>query len=72
LLIPESFELLLKYGKSSLLRKQESSLFKAFWIPAYAGMTKWGYFSKVSTRKLANRRDMPFSKFLLDYYRKKI
>jgi len=27
-------ELLLKYGKSSFLRKQESSLFKAFWIPA--------------------------------------
>ena len=44
----ESFELLLKFGKSSFLRKQESSLFKTFWIPAYAGMTKWGYFSKFS------------------------
>ena len=44
----ESFELLLKFGKSSFLRKQESSLFKIFWIPAYAGMTKWGYFSKLS------------------------
>ncbi|MBU2251835.1 MAG: hypothetical protein KKI04_00115, partial [Proteobacteria bacterium] len=44
----ESFELLLKFGKSSFLRKQESSPFKAFWIPAYAGMTKWGYFSKLS------------------------
>jgi len=47
-LISESFELLLKFGKSSFLRKQESSLFKTFWIPAYAGMTKWGYFSKLS------------------------
>ena len=44
----ESFELLLKFGNSSFLRKQESSSFKAFWIPAYAGMTKWGYFSKLS------------------------
>jgi hypothetical protein len=44
----ESFELLLKSGKSSFLRKQESSPFKTFWIPAYAGMTKWGYFSKLS------------------------
>jgi len=46
----ESFELLLKFGKASFLRKQESSLFKTFWIPAYAGMTKWGYFSKLSNR----------------------
>ena len=38
----------MKFGKSSFLRKQESSLFKTFWIPAYAGMTKWGYFSKLS------------------------
>jgi hypothetical protein len=30
----ESFELLLKFGKSSFLRKQESSPFKTFWIPA--------------------------------------
>ena len=44
----ESFELLLKFGKSSFLRKHESSPFKTFWIPAYAGMTKWGYFSKLS------------------------
>jgi hypothetical protein len=43
-----SFELLRKFGKSSFLRKQESSLFKIFWIPAFAGMTKWGYFSKLS------------------------
>jgi hypothetical protein len=42
----ESFELLLKFGKSSFLRKQESSLFKTFWIPAYAGMTKVGVFFK--------------------------
>jgi hypothetical protein len=46
----ERFELLLKFGKSSFLRKQESILFKTFWIPAYAGMTKWGYFSKLSIR----------------------
>ena len=39
----------MKFGKSSFLRKQESSLFKSFWIPAYAGMTKWGYFSKLSS-----------------------
>jgi hypothetical protein len=45
--IGESFELLLKFGKSSFLRipdrspgqAQESSLFKTFWIPACAGMT---------------------------------
>jgi hypothetical protein len=43
----ESFELLLKFGKASFLRKQGSSPFKTFWIPAYAGMTKWGYFSKL-------------------------
>jgi len=51
-----SFELLLKFGKSSFPRipdqgsgqAQESSSFKTFWIPAYAGMTKWGYFSKLS------------------------
>jgi hypothetical protein len=55
----ESFELLLKFGKSSFLRildqgpgqAQESSLFKTFWIPAFAGMTKWGYFSKLSREK---------------------
>jgi hypothetical protein len=46
----ETFEFLPKPGKSSFLRKQESSPFKTFWIPAYAGMTKWGYFSKVSGR----------------------
>jgi len=51
--INESFELLLKFGKSSFLRKQESSLFKIFWIPAYAGMTKWGYFSKLSKHPLS-------------------
>jgi hypothetical protein len=52
----ESFELLLKFGKSSFLRKQESSSFKIFWIPAYAGMTKWGDFSKLSE----NRPVRPF------------
>jgi hypothetical protein len=31
----ESFELLLIFGKSSFLRKHESSLFKNFWIHAY-------------------------------------
>jgi prepilin-type N-terminal cleavage/methylation domain-containing protein len=35
----ESFELLLKFGKLSFLRKQESIAFKTFWIPACAGMT---------------------------------
>jgi hypothetical protein len=30
----KSFELLLKFGKSSFLRKQESSPFNTFWIPA--------------------------------------
>jgi len=53
--LSESFELLLKFGKSSFLRipdrgpgqAQESSHFKTFWIPAYAGMTKWGCFAKV-------------------------
>ena len=49
--VQESFELLLKFGKSSFLRKQESSLFKTFWIPAFAGMTKRGHFSKVSSMK---------------------
>jgi len=43
----ESFELLLKFGKSSFLRKHESSPFKTFLILAYAEMTKWGYFSKL-------------------------
>ena len=32
----------------SFLRKQESSPFNAFWIPAFAGMTIRGYFSKAS------------------------
>jgi hypothetical protein len=36
----ETFEFRLKPGKSSFLRKQESSPFKTFWIPAFAGMTK--------------------------------
>jgi hypothetical protein len=47
-LSPGELELLLKFGKSSFLRipdqgpgqAQESSLFKTFWIPACAGMTK--------------------------------
>ncbi|MBU2026929.1 MAG: hypothetical protein KJ814_04820 [Proteobacteria bacterium] len=51
----ESFELLLKFGKSSFLRKQESSPFKTFWIPAYAGITKWGYFSKLSIHLFRER-----------------
>jgi len=44
----ETFEFLPKPSKSSFLRKQESSLFKVLWIPAFAGMTKEGRFSKVS------------------------
>jgi len=36
----ETFEFLLEFGYSSFLRKQESISFKAFWIPAFAGMTK--------------------------------
>jgi hypothetical protein len=55
----ESFELLLKFGKSSFLRKQESSPFKTFWIPAYAGMTKWGYFSKLSLRRHRDGQSAP-------------
>ena len=57
----ETFEFLPKPGKSSFLRKQESSPFKTFWITAYAGMTKWGYFSKVSVHVFLiadGRRDM--------------
>jgi hypothetical protein len=54
----ESFELLLKFGKSSFLRKQESSSFKTFWIPAYAGMTKWGYFSKLSKHPSGERNPL--------------
>jgi hypothetical protein len=42
----ESFEFLRKPCKLSFLRKQESSPFKTFWIPAFAGMTKWGTFFK--------------------------
>jgi len=61
----ESFELLLKYGKSSFLRKQESSLFKAFWIPAYAGMTKEGRFSKVSRKQESS----PFNGFIDSRFR---
>jgi len=44
----ETFEFLPKPSKSSFLRKQESSPFKVLWIPAFAGMTKEGRFSKVS------------------------
>jgi hypothetical protein len=35
----ESFELLLKLGKSSYRRTPVSSLFKIFWTPAFAGVT---------------------------------
>jgi hypothetical protein len=31
--------------------RRESSLFMTFWIPAFAGMTKRGYFSKLSVGK---------------------
>jgi hypothetical protein len=59
-------ELLLKSGKSSFLRipdqgpgqAQESGLFKTFWIPAYAGMTKWGYFSKLSKHPSGERNPL--------------
>jgi hypothetical protein len=44
----ETFEFLRKPSKSSFLRKQESIPFKVLWIPAFAGMTKEGRFSKVS------------------------
>ena len=44
----ETFEFLPKPSKSSFLRKQESRPFKVLWIPAFAGMTKEGRFSKVS------------------------
>jgi len=46
--IIETFEFLPKPSKSSFPRKQESSPFKVLWIPAFAGMTKEGRFSKVS------------------------
>jgi len=35
----ETFEFLLKFGKSSYRRKPVSSLFKTFWTPAFAGVT---------------------------------
>ena len=35
----ETFENLLKRGKSSYRRKPVSSLFKTFWTPAFAGVT---------------------------------
>jgi len=44
----ETFEFLPKPSKSSFLLKQESSPFKVLLIPAFAGMTKEGRFSKVS------------------------
>jgi len=44
----ESFELFLKWGKSSYRRKPVSSLFKTFWTPAFAGVTMKNRFSKVS------------------------
>ena len=40
----EIFEFRLELDKPSFLRKQESSLFKTFWIPASVGMTMRGYF----------------------------
>jgi hypothetical protein len=50
----EIFKFRLELDKSSFLRipdqgpgqAQESSPFKIFWIPAFAGMTKLGYLSK--------------------------
>ena len=66
----DSFELLLKCDKSSFLRKQESSPFKTFWIPAYAGMTKWGYFQNYQTvlegKLLMDASNAPFTSFLIN------
>ncbi|OGP85911.1 MAG: hypothetical protein A2V87_07390 [Deltaproteobacteria bacterium RBG_16_58_17] len=66
----ESFELLLKFGKSSFLRKHESSPFKTFWIPAYAGMTKWGYFQSSQTvlegKLLMEASSASFTSFLIN------
>jgi hypothetical protein len=36
----ETFDFCLELVNSSFLRKQESSHFKIFWIPAFVGMTK--------------------------------
>jgi len=59
----ESFELLLKFGKSSFLRKQESSPFKTFWIPAGVypresggGNDKVGVFFKALKMRVTGRR----------------
>ena len=40
--LTETFEFLLKRGKSSYRRKPVSSLFKTFWTPAFAGVTNKG------------------------------
>jgi len=44
----ETFEFLLKFAKSSFRRKPESSNFRMFWTPAFAGVTGKCRFSKVS------------------------
>jgi len=54
----ETFEFLLEFGYSSFLRKQESISFKAFWIPAFAGMTKLGAFFKGLTLSFTRRREL--------------
>jgi hypothetical protein len=46
--INESLENLPKLGKSSYRRKPVSSHFKAFWTPAFAGVTVKRRFSNVS------------------------
>ena len=39
---------------ASFLRKQESSFFKAFWTPAFAGVTgKWGFSVEASVPSAA-------------------
>ena len=66
----KSFELLLKSGKSSFLRKQESSPFKTFCIPVDAGMTKWDYFQSYQTvlegKLLMEAYSAPLTSFLIN------
>jgi len=60
----KTFEFLPKPGKSSFLRKQESSPFKTFWIPAFAGMTTWGIFQRSHSVIPGRRQDLPASLIL--------
>lgn len=66
----KSFELLLKSGKSSFLRKQESSPFMTFCIPVDAGMTKWDYFQSYQTalegKLLMEAYSAPLTSFLIN------